>query len=82
MSESKYRQIFCEDFILSFFKPKNDKCSVCVQYNQCRQTGYLITDSLEKRNSTNTKSEKNKSEKKKEKVKAKEDEKYYVATFI
>lgn len=48
VSESKYRQIFCEDFNLSFCKSKKDQCSLCAQYNSCRETGYLLTQMLEK----------------------------------
>ncbi|GFR92438.1 7-cyano-7-deazaguanine tRNA-ribosyltransferase [Elysia marginata] len=33
-SERTYRKIFCEEFNLSFFKPKKDICATCHRYNQ------------------------------------------------
>ena len=32
MKEAKYREIFCKQFNLSFFKPKKDQCSLCTLY--------------------------------------------------
>ncbi|CAH1102952.1 unnamed protein product [Psylliodes chrysocephalus] len=32
VSEYCYRSVFCEDYNLSFFKPKKDQCPICVNY--------------------------------------------------
>jgi hypothetical protein len=34
VSEYKYRSIFCEDYNISFFKPKKDQCNICSKYNK------------------------------------------------
>ena len=36
-----YRNIFCEDYNLSFFKPKKDQCSLCARYENLKRMGKL-----------------------------------------
>ena len=45
VKEGKYRQIFCDDFNLSFFKPKKDQCSLCAKYTR-HQGNDTVTDDL------------------------------------
>ena len=36
VSEKKYREIFCQDFNLSFFHPKKDQCATCSRYKSLK----------------------------------------------
>ena len=36
---TKYRQIFCEEFNISFFKPKKDQCAQCVLHEMKKDSG-------------------------------------------
>ena len=48
VKESKYRKIFCEEFNISFFKPKGDKCSTCHLYEMKVEAG-SVDDATEKK---------------------------------
>ena len=48
IKEKKYRDIFCENYNMSFFKPKKDQCSICNTYEQKKQEGQTIRLELEK----------------------------------
>ena len=37
VSEKKYREIFCQDFNLSFFHPKKDQCATCSRYKSLKE---------------------------------------------
>ena len=38
---AKYRQVFCEEFSLSFFKPKKDQCPVCNIHENSQKNGTI-----------------------------------------
>jgi hypothetical protein len=44
VKESKYRQIFCEKFNMSFYKPKKDQCSMCTKYIRHKSEDTLTAD--------------------------------------
>ncbi|MEW8546092.1 MAG: OTU domain-containing protein, partial [Candidatus Thiodiazotropha sp.] len=41
VSEKKYRDVFCNDYNLSFFHPKKDQCQICTRYEHLKSEGTL-----------------------------------------
>jgi hypothetical protein len=41
VKQTKYRQIFCDDYNLSFFKPKKDQCRICTLYEMNKASNTL-----------------------------------------
>ena len=81
VSLAMYRKIFCENYNISFYKPKNDQCSLCTQFERRRQTG-TIDDSLQHEyDEHQNQKERAREEKTKDKERSKTDKGIYVATF-
>lgn len=38
VSEITYKRIFCNNYNLSFYKPKKDQCQLCTRYNTEKDT--------------------------------------------
>lgn len=36
VGETSYRRFFCNNYNLSFYKPKKDQCPICVRYDLCK----------------------------------------------
>lgn len=76
-----YRKIFCENYNISFYKPKKDQCSLCTLFERRRQAG-TIDDTLQHEYDEHQKQkERAREEKSKDKDRAKADESIYVAAF-
>ena len=82
VKESKYKEIFCEGYNISFFKLKKDHCSLFEAYNnRSKQTG-TIDENLEKDYKNHQlMNGMAREEKEKDKRKSKEDPSYFTATF-
>ena len=39
VKQAKYREVFCNSYNCSFFKHKNDQCSLWERYNRAKATG-------------------------------------------
>ena len=83
VSQGKYRQIFCDHYNFSFFKPKKDQCSLCEMYNRKLQAGTLAMDpeTVVKYNEHQVRKQEAREQKEQDKLKAIEDKTRYVATF-
>ena len=81
VSLAMYRKIFCENYNISFYKPKKDQCSLCTLFERRRQAG-TIDDSLQHEYDEHQKQkERAREEKTKDKERSKTDKGIYVATF-
>ena len=49
VKESKYREIFCTEFNLSFFEPKKDQCSLCTLYSTQKDPDEILVKKYEER---------------------------------
>ena len=79
VKQGTYRHIFCENFNVSFYKPKKDQCSLCAKYLRHKKSDSL-TDELKMEYAENQKRKvvaRNEKEKAKQKAKKKD----CVATF-
>lgn len=36
-SSTTYKRVFCQEYNLSFYKPKKDQCSLCAKYNEANE---------------------------------------------
>jgi len=81
VKECIYRRIFCENYNLSFHKPKRDQCSTCTLYDQRKKDGNV--DEETERNFTVHQQMKEwaREEKQRDKDKAKQDKTFHVSTF-
>jgi len=81
ISESFYRKAFCENFNMSFHKPKKDQCSVCNRYDQRKRDGTLNED-MELEYSRHQQMKMwAREEKQKDKDRARNDKSVHVSTF-
>lgn len=81
VSHAMYRKIFCENYNISFYKPKKDQCSLCTLFERRKQTG-TIDDVLQAEYDEHQKQKQRaREEKSKDKDRAKADKSIYVATF-
>ena len=81
VKQSMYRKIFCENYNLSFFKPKKDQCSFCTLYDRRKAAG-TVNETLQKEyDEHQVQKERAREEKTKDKERAKTDKSVYVATF-
>lgn len=81
VSEAMYRKIFCEEFNLSFYRPKKDQCSTCTLYGRRKQAG-TIDESLEEAYTLHqNEKERARQEKAMDKQRAMSEKDVYVATF-
>ena len=48
VKESKYREVFCQSYNLSFYKPKKDQCSLCNLYESKKASGTLDKETEKK----------------------------------
>ena len=81
VKEKKYRQIFCEEYNFSFFKPKKDQCSICSIYELKKSR-----EEVDEAEETNYKEHQERKvqareEKAKDKKKAQDDPTFHAATF-
>ena len=76
VTESRYRNVFCTEYNLSFFKPKKDLCSTCSSFDN--QNKENISEELQEHLQ---KKEEARAEKEKDKLMAKESSSHYVGTF-
>lgn len=81
VSEKVYRNVFCNDFNLSFHKPKKDMCQVCNTFNEKNKTGHVSDIDQLNYNEHIRRKEESRIEKENDKKKAKSDTSTYVATF-
>ena len=81
VKQGKYRQIFCEDYNLSFFKPKKDQCSLCELYNRRMQAGTMNEETARKYDDHQIKKQEARDQKEQDKITALADKSRYVATF-
>lgn len=81
VTEKKYRDIFCEEYNLSFFKPKKDQCSTCTLYDSLKMRQLLDTPIEKEYQEHQERKLKSREEKEKDKEKAKEDKDFHAATF-
>lgn len=81
VKEKKYREIFCSEYNLSFFKPKKDQCSICTLYEM--KTKQENVDEKTEREFAEHQERKKKAreERDKDKERAKQEKTYYAATF-
>ena len=75
-----YRQVFCEEFNLSFHKPKKDQCSICTLYDE-RKVANEVDDDLEETYAQHMTLKERSKEKTKDKQKASADKSFVAATF-
>lgn len=81
VKEHVYRQVFCENYNLSFFKPKKDQCSLCTLYER-RKAGGNLTDAFKDQFEHHQKDKTlAREEKSADKQRAQTDKGVYVATF-
>jgi hypothetical protein len=81
VKEAKYRQVFCQEYNLSFFKPKKDKCSLCELYESKKGSDPPDEELAKRYKNHQDRKEEGRQEKKKDKERAKADRNYYAATF-
>lgn len=81
VKESKYRQIFCENYNLAFFKPKTDQCSLCELYKRKQSAGTVDQDLEHEYKQHQRNKSQARDEKERDKLRAKNDKSIYVATF-
>lgn len=78
VKEAKYREIFCNDFNLSFFKPKHDQCSLCSLYSTQKEPSEILAKRYQEHQVRKNIA---RNEKTKDKMKSKSDPSCYAATF-
>ena len=81
ISERSYRKIFCENYNLSFFKPKKDQCTICSCYEVKKEAGSLTEKEKEAFDAHMKCKEMCRDEKRKDKARALSDSTFYSATF-
>ena len=81
VKESKYREIFCQSYNLSFYKPKKDQCSLCNLYESKKASGTLDEETEKKYSEHIERKLEARLQKDQDKEKARKDKSFYVATF-
>jgi len=81
IKESKYRKTFCENYNLSFHKPKKDQCSTCTLYYQQKESGDVDEETESDYNRHQQMKEWAREEKIKDKERAKHQKDFHVSTF-
>jgi len=81
VKQSKYRQVFCENYNISLFKPKKDQCSVWEYYNRSKESGN-VNEEIDKEYKEHQISKTlAREENELDKRKSKESPRYYTTTF-
>lgn len=81
IEQEKYREVFCENYSFSFFKPKKYQCSLCERYNRATETGSIDDELKTEYHDHQSMKVKSREEKEKDKNKSKEDSRYYTSPF-
>jgi hypothetical protein len=76
-----YRRVFCEDYNLSFFKPKKDICLLCNSFITKEERGLSTATDKEKYQDHIKMKERAREEKGRDKERAQKDNTFYSATF-
>lgn len=82
IKQAKCREVLCENYSFSFFKPKKDQCSLCERYNRATETGSIDDELKTEYNEHQSMKVKSREEKEKDKNKSKEDSRYYTAKHL
>ena len=81
VSQATYRQIFCEKYNYSFFKPKKDQCSQCTRFALKQATDSVDSNLKNIQEAHLHRKQESREEKSKDKTRAKVDKTFYSATF-
>ena len=81
VSQAKYRQIFCEKYNYSLFKPKKDQCSQCTRFALKQATESVDSNLKDIQEAHLHRKQESREEKSKDKAKAKVDTTFFSATF-
>ena len=81
VAEKTYRDIFCTEYNLSFYKPKKDQCSLCNVYEMKKKQGTLDENMEQQYADHHERKRQSRDEKEKDKEQAQIQPTYYAATF-
>ena len=81
VKEKVYRNLFCNEYNLSFFHPKKDQCQVCNHFENLKAEGKVDANMQQEYDKHQDRKKMSRLEKEKDKRKAKSDPTYHVSAF-